>query len=92
MKTKSVLMMGFVLIVALSACSSPPTTTPMPPAGLDEHLVAVWVEAWRVGEGGTPSEPDDPLHIGFFSDGTFKVESHTFETYHDFWGEWEAGG
>lgn len=83
-------MMGLVLIAALSACGAPPVTPS--PAGLDEQLVAVWVEARRVGEDGALSEPDDPLHVGFFPDGTFKAvfESHTFETYHDFWGEWEA--
>lgn len=92
MKTKSILMTGFVLIAALSACGPPPVTTPTPPAELDESLVAVWVEARRVEEGGVLSEPEDPLYVGFFPDGTFKAvfESRTFETYHDFWGEWKA--
>jgi hypothetical protein len=32
------------------------------------------------------------LLLGFFDDGTFKAvfESHRFETYHDFWGEWRT--
>jgi hypothetical protein len=34
------------------------------------------------------------LLIGFFDDGTFKAvfESHRFEAYHDFWGEWSTEG
>jgi hypothetical protein len=60
----------------------------------DPSLVAVWREARRIGEGGQSSEPSDPLLIGFFDDGTFKAvfESHRFETYHDFWGEWGTEG
>jgi hypothetical protein len=58
----------------------------------DPNLVAVWQEAQRIGEGGQLSEPSDPLLLGFFDDGTFKAvfESHRFETYHDFWGEWRT--
>jgi hypothetical protein len=60
----------------------------------DPSLVAVWREARWIGEGGQVSEPSAPLLIGFFDDGTFKAvfESHRFETYHDFWGEWRTEG
>ncbi|MFQ6101917.1 MAG: hypothetical protein ACE5OS_11890 [Anaerolineae bacterium] len=66
----------------------------MPSTGYDERLVAVWVETRRVGGDGTATEPGDPLHIGFFPDGTFKavLASHRFETFHDFWGEWRTEG
>jgi hypothetical protein len=90
MSTRVLLGISFFLAGALSACSA--TSTPTP--GYDEGLVAIWVEARRVAEDGTSSVPDDPLHVGFFPDGTFKAvfESHRFETFHDFWGEWRADG
>lgn len=93
MKRKNILAIGFVMTVVCLACNLPSATTPTP-AGYDEHLVAAWVEARRVGEDGALSEPDDPLHIGFFLDGTFKavLASHRFETFHDFWGEWMVEG
>ena len=59
---------------------------------LDADLIGVWQESERVGVEGESFGPKDPLLIGFFSDGTFKAvfSSHRFETYHDFWGEWET--
>jgi hypothetical protein len=77
--------------VGILACEIPGMMgKPMKPH--DPNLVAVWREARRVGEGGLSSEPKDPLFIGFFNDGTFKAvfASHRFETYHDFWGEWQT--
>ena len=52
----------------------------------------MWQESGRIEEDGEALAPNDPLLIGFFSDGTFKAvfSSHRFETYHDFWGEWET--
>ena len=91
------LIIDIVLICAgVLACQIPGVTGK--PAELtvvvahDPNLVAVWREARRIGEEGQSSEPSDPLLIGFFDDGTFKAvfESHRFETYHDFWGEWRT--
>lgn len=91
---KGILMPISLLGATLAACSLPFQITPTTPPGVDQALVAVWVEARRIGEDGTESEPDDPLHVAFFSDGTFKAvfESHRFETFHDFWGDWAADG
>jgi len=93
------LVIGVALIcIVILACQIPGITgKPKPTAeaiARDPKLVAVWREAQRIGEGGQVSEPDDPLLIGFFADGTFKAvfTSHRFETYHDFWGEWKTEG
>ena len=62
--------------------------------GGDAAVLDVSLGLRRIGEDGTESEPDDPLHIAFFSDGIFKAvfESRRFETFHDFWGDWAADG
>jgi hypothetical protein len=93
------LVVGIVFVCAgILACEVPGMTrkpTPTTEAVThDPSLVAVWREAQRIGERGQSSEPSDPLLIGFFDDGTFKAvfESHRFETYHDFWGEWRTEG
>jgi hypothetical protein len=93
------LIIGIVLICAGGLACQIPGVTGKPVeltvvVAHDPNLVAVWREARRIGEGGQLSQPSDPLLIGFFDDGTFKAvfDSHRFETYHDFWGEWRAEG
>jgi len=92
MRKKTVWAMSFLVGGILLTCNLPGAATPTPRIGYDERLVAVWVEARRVGADGASFEPGDPLHVGFFPDGTFKavLASHRFETFHDFWGEWRA--
>jgi hypothetical protein len=89
------------LILLLLACQMPglagKPAQPMVDPKLDPKLVAIWREARRIGsdsQSPQPSQPGDPLLIGFFADGTFKAvfASQRFETYHDFWGEWRTEG
>ena len=89
-----------VALVGMLACQMPgmagkPAQSTVGATAYDPKLVTIWREVRRIGSDGQssqPSQPGDPLLIGFFADGTFKAvfASHRFETYHDFWGEWRT--
>jgi hypothetical protein len=83
-----------ILACQIPGIAGKPTKPTVEVVAHNPNLVAVWREARRIGEEGLVSEPNDPLLIGFFDDGTFKAvfTSHRFETYHDFWGEWSTEG
>lgn len=83
----------FILIFGMAFLAPGITCLAIPiSSNLDSSLVGVWEESGRVDLNGNTTLPVDPLLIGFFSDGEFRAvfASHRFETYHDFWGEWEA--
>jgi hypothetical protein len=93
MDRRIVLATALLAASVLLACSLPGAATPTPP-GPAGDLIGVWIEARRIDADGSVSGPDDPLHIAFFSDRTFKAvfASHRFETFHDFWGNWATDG